>query len=72
MTHECGRGGKGGGGGGTEIPNRKTTHRHKQSKNQRLGPQAIFSLVLTTANIFIDLLFVLLVCTVINFMLMEF
>ena len=41
MTHECGRGGKGGGGGGTEIPNRKTTHRHKQSKNQRLGPQAI-------------------------------
>ena len=66
-----GRGGGGGGGcRGTEIPNSKTTQHHQQSNSQRFGSQAIALLVLTTANIFIDLqhvrFFVLLVCAVIN------
>jgi len=42
-------------GGGGEIPNRKTTQHHQQSHSQRFGSQAMVLLVLTTANIFIDL-----------------
>ena len=40
-------------GAGTEIPNNETTHHHQQSHRQRFG-EAIVLLILTTANIVID------------------
>ena len=61
-TYGCGgeyrhRGRGGGGGRGTEISNRKTTHHHQQShRRPRFGRSAlVLLLVVTTANIFLDL-----------------